>query len=51
MSLLSVLKETGFYLERRTFTAPLAKRQRASFGTAKPIEMPTAEEVRGYSEG
>ena len=51
VSLLGILRDEGFYIEKRRFTAPLKKRQRDSFGTAAPLEMPTKGEIRGYSEG
>lgn len=50
VDLMSVLREEGFYVQKRVLTAPLTKRRRESFGTAFPLELPTPTELSAISE-
>jgi len=51
MNLVAVMEEEGFYVRRRMMSAPLARRGRASFGAAAPIELPTPREMERFAEG
>ncbi len=51
MNLVAVMEEEGFYVRRRVMSAPLARRGRASFGAAAPIELPTPREMERFAEG
>ena len=51
INLVALLEEEGFYVRRRIMTAPLARRGRASFGAAAPIELPTPRELQRFAEG
>ncbi len=51
VNLVAVMEEEGFYVRRRVMSAPLARRGRASFGAAAPIELPTPREMERFAEG
>ncbi len=50
INLVSILKEEGFYVERRNMSAPAIARGRNSFGVAAPIELPTLRELDIYAD-
>ncbi|CAL8462015.1 g1546 [Coccomyxa elongata] len=50
INLVSILKEEGFYVERRVLSAPAVARGRNSFGVAAPIELPTLRELDIYAD-
>lgn len=41
----SLMKEEGFYTEKKVFSAPAKKRTKTTFGTAVPLELPTLKEL------
>lgn len=45
VDLVQILREEGFYVQRRTMSAPVCSRSREAFGAAKPIELPTRIEL------
>ena len=51
INLVALVEEEGFYVRRRIMSAPLARRGRASFGAAAPIELPTPRELQRFAEG
>lgn len=51
VDLVSIMKEEGFYVSTRRLSVPAAKRYKgSSFGTPRPIELPTDIELARYSE-
>ncbi len=50
VDLVAILQEEGFYVRRRTMSAPLRQRSRDTFGTSAPIEVPTRVELDKLSE-
>lgn len=45
VDLVQILREEGFYVQRRTMSAPVRSRSREAFGAAMPIELPTRIEL------
>ena len=50
VNLVALMKEEGFYVERRIMSSPEATRGRGSFGEASPIELPTPHELSTYAD-
>ena len=50
IDLVDIMKERGFYVNRRRMTSPVASRKKGSFGQANPIELPTIRELDQTSE-
>lgn len=50
INLVSILKEEGFYVERRLMSAPMKQRGRNSIGLAAPVELPTPKELDIYAD-
>ena len=50
INLVSILKEEGFYVERRVMSAPMKQRGRNSIGLAAPVELPTPKELDIYAD-
>ena len=51
VNLAQLMRDEGFYVERRKMSAPIKKRSKASFGSAFPIELPTNRELDIFAEG
>jgi len=51
INLAQLMKQEGFYVTKRRMSAPVKKRNKASFGSAAPIEKPTMGELDYYTEG
>ena len=45
VELTEILKEQGFYTERRVTSTPSKKRLKQSYGQPVPIQLPTAKEL------
>lgn len=45
VDLIEILKEQGFYTDRRRMSTPVRKRLKESFGQPVPIELPTPREL------
>lgn len=50
INLVQIMREEGFYVERRIMSATASKRGRGSFGEASPIELPTPRELSSYAD-
>ena len=50
VNLVALMREEGFYVERRIMSSPEATRGRGSFGEASPIELPTPHELSTYAD-
>ena len=50
VNLVALMKEEGFYVERRIMSSPGAARGPGSFGEASPIELPTPHELSTYAD-
>ena len=51
VNLAQLMKDEGFYVERRRMSVPIKKRSKASFGSAFPIELPTMKELDIFADG
>ena len=50
IDLLDILKEEGFYVQKRNMSAPVTKRTKTTFGDASPVELPTSRELDKVSD-
>lgn len=51
VNLAQLMRDEGFYVQKRRMSAPIKKRSKASFGSAAPIELPTMRELDIFAEG
>lgn len=51
INLAQLMKQQGFYVTKRSMSAPVKKRTKSTFGSANPIEKPTMGELDYYTEG
>lgn len=50
INIVSIMREEGFYVQKRILSAPANQRGRNSFGEAAPIELPTPKELEIYAD-